>query len=399
MLAPAIGRPVVPFVPARPRSVAAPALERLGDAAADVGTDALRSYTALPVFLYPSVTGTAAEKALIFSTLDRLPMKDVGAIPAIRVFPSLRLFSHGQGTTLGVTFGSGDMAVSRTDGFGMANSDDLTRYIVMHESGHAHDFQGGILHAFLLRHSSQGPWGHGPFPTEYAESARAEDFAEGHAFYHLRPEELGRVQNDVGARTLDLKDFNAAKWQSMHDSEQPNLLEQVVAQKPFRETGRLVGQLTSNQLGAALHTGLGFMSMISSFELMSMGVSDVIDGVKAQDTLGAVRGGLSLAAGVSLAVGAGSPVLGPVALALLGARRGIDVAEKKASQGGSRTAAAVGGAVGGMVGGVAGPLGGTLAGYAVGGPVGGVIGLVAGSLVGFRGGAALGARAGLALSR
>lgn len=374
----------------------------LREAAADAG----RSLQALPGFLYPAVTGTAAEKAVIFDTLDRLPMHDVATMPAIRVLNNLRLLNLGRdGTMLGGTFGSGDMLLSRTDASGAHMSDDLTRYVVMHEAGHAHDFGGkGIVQALSGRKSNHGPWGDGPFPTSYAATAPPEDFAEGHAFYHLRPDEIARVQNEVGARTTNLEQFSPEKHRAMAESEKLGLLERFVEQKAFRETGRLVGELTSNPVGAALHTGLGMFATFSALSMAVIGGGDVISSIVRKDAAMGVRGGLSLAAGVALSTTGLNPYSGPAALALLGARRGLDTADRLAQANpqaaqGSKTAAAIGGAVGGAVGGVAGPLGGTLAGYAVGGPVGGVIGLVAGSLVGLRGGAELGARAGLALTR
>ena len=378
----------------------------IGAVASDVATDAFRSLQALPGFLYPSVTGTAAEKALVFSTLDRLPMSDVSTIPSIRMMNNLNFLNKGgDGTILGATFGTGDMLLSRTDGVNAHMSDDLARYVIIHETGHAHDFGGkSVLESLLLRKSNGGPWGKGPFPTQYAESARAEDFAEGHAFYHLTPQEIARIQDDVGARTTDFQKFSPEKYKAMAATEQHSLLQQVVEGKAFRDTGRLVGELSSDTVGAAMHTGLGLLGTFTSFAMATDGFTELVGSVHSRDAEQAVRGGLALAAGVALATAGVSPFLGPAALALMGARRGLDTADRLAestprAQQGSKTAAAIGGAVGGAIGGVAGPLGGTLAGYAVGGPVGGVIGLVAGSLVGLRGGSALGARAGLALTR
>lgn len=400
----------VPSAPARlvPKSEAKTASAPVDKAEilSEAATDAYRSLQALPGFLYPSVTGTAAEKAIVFETLDRLPMHDVSTMPAIRMLDNLNFLNKGgEGTILGATFGSGDMLLSRTDAYGGHMSNDLTRYVVVHEAGHAHDFGGkGLLQTLLLRKSNDGPWGKGPFPTQYAESAPAEDFAEGHAFYHLRPDELARVQDEMGGRTTNYQQFAPDKYRDMAKTEEPGPLGQIVEGKAFRETGRLVGELTSNHVGAALHTGFGLLGTFSAFTMAANGGEELFSSFVKKDAAMAVRGGLSLAAGVALATAGVNPLCGPAALALLGARRGLDTADRlaeakpQAAQG-SKTAAAIGGAVGGAIGGVAGPLGGTLAGYAVGGPVGGVIGLVAGSLVGLRGGSELGARAGLALTR
>lgn len=406
----ATGHVTVPAVPARlvPKSEAKAVSASVDktELLSEAAVDAYRSLQALPAFLYPSVTGTAAEKALVFATLDRLPMHDVSTMPAIRMLDNLNFLNKGgDGTILGATFGSGDMLLSRTDAYGGRMSNDLTRYVIVHEAGHAHDFGGkGVLQALLLRKSNDAPWGKGPFPTSYAESAPAEDFAEGHAFYHLRPDELARVQDEMGGRTTNFQEFSPEKHRAMAQSEEPGLLGQIVEGKAFRETGRLVGELTSNHVGAALHTGFGLLGSFSAFTMAANGGEELFSSFVKKDAAMAVRGGLSLAAGVALATAGVNPLCGPAALALLGARRGLDTADRLAetqphAAQGSKTAAAIGGALGGAIGGVAGPLGGTLAGYAVGGPVGGVIGLVAGSLVGLRGGSELGARAGLALTR
>jgi hypothetical protein len=374
---------------------------------------ALRSYQALPSFIYPAVTGSAAERQIIFDALSRLPLKDISAINTIRMVPALGVPSSG-GVALGVTrVATGDMQLSRwgnsfrtINGFAAASpqymhtdsvNPDLLRNTVLHEAGHAHDYQGGFFH-MLSPTSGHGPWGKGPFVTDYARTNAHEDFAESHAHYFESTKELQKVPGLEHSVTL--RDADPAKFKAMRDSEQPTFMERLVDRQAFRETGRLIGDWTS---GAPLaRTGLAVLSAWSVMNLLSGGAGELANNL-GKDEMQAVHGGLTLAAGVGLAFAFANPLLGPAALAALGARRGMEVADQsedaRAHTRSAATGAAVGGALGGLVGGVAGPLGGTCLGYAIGGPVGGAVGFLAGSLIGFRGGSTLGAEAGLALGR
>ena len=201
----------------------------------------------------------------------------------------------------------------------------------------------------------------------------------------------------------DLKDFNPQKWQAMHADEQSNFMERIVEQKPFRDTGRMVGEMLSSHVGGVVHSALGVMSTAAMVNLVITGATETVQAALRPDGAGLAKGLLTLGAGASLALGFAHPALAPASLALLGARRGVELADDKAALASqapaarATVAAATGGAIGGIVGGVVGPLGGTLLGYQLAGPVGGVVGLITGSLVGFRGGSTLGAKAGLAV--
>ena len=88
--------------------------ESLLEGGADVLEGGLRSFQALPSFIYPAVTGSAAEKQIIFDALSRLPLKDISAIQTIKMVPTLGTPDAHGGITLGVTrVGTGDMQLSR----------------------------------------------------------------------------------------------------------------------------------------------------------------------------------------------------------------------------------------------------------------------------------------------
>ena len=382
----------------------------------EVAEGAFNSYRALPSFLYPAVHGTAAEHAIIMRQLDQLPLRDLSTISSIRVVNTISNTSDG--IVMGVTRPVlGDMALAR-DGnslrlvhgswevTGSLNQPVLEGTLV-HEVGHGHDFQGGVLRQITHQQwSAKGPWGKGPFVSDYASTAAPEDFAESYANEHLTPQQLAEQPNQ--RPTGPLQDFSPAKHQALERSAQPSPLERLVDHKPFRDTGRLVGELTS-QL-PWLRAGLHVLGNLGTLTLVVGGVGDIAQGAIDHNKREVAHGVLGLAAGLSLGLSYASPVLGPAALALLGARSGIERADAQAAaaQDGSHqarkastateVAAAAGGALGGALGGVAGPLGGTWLGYTVAGPLGGVVGLVAGSLLGFKAGSTLGADAGIRLA-
>lgn len=422
--APILQSPARPYASPWGKSHAAPLAAPQADGALgavkSAAMDTFHSYQAMPAFLYPVISGTAAERAIILRTLDGLPLKDVSSIASIRMVDSIGTPSGMNGMFLGVTMpATGDMQLSRLgnslrqiQGFagptghweptGQINPQVLSGTLT-HEMGHGHDFQGGILRALLHgEESAGGPWGKGPYVSEYAKKNADEDFAETYFHYHANHEQL--VAQPGPHTNQDLKTFAPEKWQAMKDSERLNIAERLVDQKPFRETGRMVGELSSAL--PVVRTGLVLAAAFSAFSLITEGGYAVVDSFGREDSRGAVRGALELGAGLGLGLTYASPLLGPAALALLGARAGLDRADREAAApnsthatAGVSFAAATGGALGGAIGGVAGPLGGVWLGYQVAGPIGGVVGMVVGSVLGFRGGSALGAKAGIAIAK
>ncbi|MHB2017267.1 MAG: hypothetical protein ACYCW6_10005 [Candidatus Xenobia bacterium] len=364
--------------------------------AADVATDAMYSTQAIPSFLYPSVFGTAAEKAAIWQTLDQLPMKDVGSISQIRMVPTIGNVPNG--IILGVTRPVVNTISISRNGIMEVNdgqwNPDLARMTLIHETGHALDYRGGIAHVLLGGDSAHGPFGKAPYVTDYAATNHSEDFAESHAFYHMDAGSIRRAEPEV--KDPSLQRVSPAKYQAMQQEETPNWFESIVAQKPFRDSGRVIGQWSSAV--PYLRPAIGFMTQISIFTLATSGFQEAMSGVQHQSGREITEGLLDAGSGVGLAFTFANPLLGPAALACLGARQGLRQADADNASNAQATAAAAGGALGGVIGGIGGPLGGTLAGYAIGGPVGGAVGMLAGSFTGLFLGSRLGAQAGLALS-
>ncbi|NDD28705.1 MAG: hypothetical protein EB084_10615 [Proteobacteria bacterium] len=369
----------------------------------------LQSLQALPSFLYPAVTGTAAEKAIIHEALGRLPLKDVSAISSVQMVPWIGPHD-GNGVILGVTRPATEAITLSRGGcaYSVIGGDlppgvspdsvnpDMLRYTMLHEAGHAHDFGGGLTRMLTRGElSRQAPFGQAPFLTDYAGTSPREDFAEAHAHYFESTKELQRVPGLESNRTLS--EMDPKRHEVIKKSLEPSFLERLVDHTPFREAGKQIGEWSSS--APVTRSALQVATTLSSMLLITDGATEMLTNL-GKDKLNAVHGALGLAAGVGLALTYASPLLGPAALGALGARRGIEVAgQRGVASAGAATAAATGGAIGGLVGGIAGPLGGTVLGYTVGGPVGGAIGFIAGSLTGLQGGSTLGARAGLALAR
>jgi len=380
------------------------------------GKGALYSQAALPSFLYPAISGaTAAERAVILETLDALPLKDVSTIGSIKMVPHIGNPYGGNGLVLGATrVLTGDMELSRfgnslreVQGFagptGRFEPSDtvnpaMLRGTLAHEVGHGHDYQGGLVRMLTGGEESHGgPWGEPPHVSKYAETTAREDFAESYQRYHLDREQLR------GTPSYDRPGLSAEKRAAMEESERLNFAERVVDNEMFRETGRKFGEITS--AAPILRTGLALVGQLATLSLITGGVSRTFSGIANGNGHATVRGALDLGAGLGLGFAYANPLLGPAALALLGAKAGLDRADRDAAAPNSShatpkvaAAAAVGGALGGVAGGVVGPLGGTALGYTVAGPIGGVVGLVVGSVSGFALGSALGAEAGIAIA-
>lgn len=362
--------------PSAPRALAQPAAPQtseeptLGQKVSleiqDTLSSAFQTYQAMPRFLYPSVFGTAAEKELIFNTLDMLPISDVVNAPTIAMKDTL-----GSANLLGVTRPAiGSIAINRT-GWGMGNPANVAETLV-HEVGHTVDYPGRIVQVLTGGNSSSAPFGEGPYVSDYASTMHQEDFAETYAAYHLDPEGLKRV--------------NPAKYEAMQQLEQPNFMEAFLDQPAFRETGRFVGDALS--FTPWLRWGLEFAGQVGSFSLAVEGIGDLFGEHR-------LRGAVTTAAAAGLIFAFKHPLAGPAAMGLLGARRGYDMAAEKQAGATSTALAMTGAGAGGLVGGVAGPLGLTMAGHAAAGPIGGAVGLAVGAILGHKVGSTLGGKAGL----
>lgn len=332
---------------------------------------------ALPDFIYPSVFGTAAEKAQIWRTLDSLPMHDAVRPITVTVRESL-----GSDNLLGVTRPAiNSIDINRT-GIGMSDPANF-EYTLVHEIGHTRDYQnGGVVSVLTGGHSADAPYGSPAYVSRYAGTMKQEDFAETYANYRLDPEHLRNV--------------NQAKYEDMQRLDRPNFMEALVNREEFRETGKFIG--AALEIHPWVRYGLSFATTVAAFNLATGGVGEVMSGVNAKDNMTMLSGATQLAAGAGLMFAYKHPALGIAAMGALGAHRGLEIARHRGAREGACVAAAVGGALGGTVGGVAGPLGLTMLGYQVAGPIGGTVGLVLGGVLGNRLGASAGAHAGLKLA-
>lgn len=334
------------------------------------------AHRALPNFIYPSVFGTAAEKAQIWNTLDHLPMQDAVRPISITVRETL-----GSRNLLGVTRPAVNSIDLNRTGYTMEDPASFN-YTLTHEIGHTRDYEGGVVNVLTGGHSAHAPFGKGPYVSDYASTMKQEDFAETYAEYRTNPDHLQHV--------------NPAKYEQMRQLDHQNFMQRFVDREEFRETGKFLG----NALGIHpyFRMGLSFLTQLAAINLTTGGIGEVMSGVNAKDNMRTLSGATQLAAGASLMFVYKNPMLGFVAMGALGANRGLNIARQQSARDGACIAATVGGAVGGMVGGIGGPLGLTMLGYHVAGPIGGTVGLVLGGVLGNRLGSSAGAHAALKLA-
>ncbi len=347
------------------------------DTAIEVVRDAFVPQTALPNFVYPSVFGaTQAERTVINSVLDSLPLKDVGTASTITVSPDL-----GDPGLLGYARPAiGSINLNRS-GYGMDTVGDF-RYTLVHEIGHTVDMPDRVPQVLLGPNSSHEAFGKPDYVTDYASTMRQEDFAESYAYKRLAPKQLEKVAPE--------------KARALEEMDRPTLLESLVDQPAFRESGKALGQML--EVTPWLRWGAEIAGQVAIAVTGVTGVADVVEGAARGDGRQAVSGLLKTGAATGFALAFHHPALAPAGLALLGADRGLQKATAAEADTKTTAAAMAAAGVGGVVGGIGLPLGLTWTGYQVAGPIGGAVGLVVGSVVGHRLGANLGANAALALA-
>jgi hypothetical protein len=376
-----------------------------------------RVLKAFPKFIYPTISGaTPAERSYILQVLDTLPLKDVNSVKSITVVPTIPGAS-GTAHPLQIT----NMVRLARDQISL--SPEWFREVVIHEVGHTKDFDSAWFGLFRS-HSSRGPWGQEPFVSPYARTNRWEDYAESFADYHLRPEHLKHTAPE--------------KYVLIKQQEEPNVLERLIDQKPFRETGKWIGEHVGQS--TALRTAVQALYWATGGVQILKGLSDLqVDGQE-QNPEKHYAGILNVAAGTLFA----SKLLAFAGLGVQGAHRALsqaiergqirardadaavrtwsDPVERIVRYFGSKVGltapfrelapdpdgaqprralaagVAVGGAVGGLVGGFVGPYLGVLGGYAAAGPVGGALGLVVGGLAGYAAGSSVGGWVGGAIA-
>lgn len=335
--------------------------------------------SALPKFIYPTVTGTPAQQALVWEALDSLPMHQAVLPASIEVLPSLP-----QGPNLlGVNrFTIGQIKINQ-GGWDMDQPWQF-KETVIHEVGHSVDYPAG---SFSLATRQNGNmerhiYGHGPYVSDYAETQPAEDFAETYKVHHTDPDQLQRV--------------NPTKAESMRKHDQPHFLQRLVDNEAYRETGKFIGQ--QFQSAPILRSGLELARQVTVINLAVTGATQTVSAIVKGQGDQAVSGLLDLGAGVTLAAAPHQPWLGVAATAALGAKRGLEMAREQGASPSRQALASGAGAVGGTLGGFVAPLALVQGGYALAGPIGGTVGLVVGGILGTQLGSNLAASAALALT-
>lgn len=357
--------------PQKPASPGQGALARL----ADLGY----ATSAVPKFIYPTVTGTPEQQAAVWKALDSLPMQDAVRPISIQVDPS---FSQGP-NYLGVNRVAVGAIRINAGGYDMTNPVQFNETVV-HEVGHSVDYKAGMFSMVSRQNgSSTDIYGQAPHISDYAETNPSEDFAETYKVYHTEPRSLERV--------------NAEKFRDMQTREQPHLLEKLVDQESFRETGKFIGRQFEKLPLARF--GLEMARQIAVANLAIGGGSEAISGITRGDGSAIASGLLNAGAGVGMAMAPHHPWLGVASAAALGGQRGLQLARQQEASAARQTLATVAGAVGGTVGGFAAPLALTQAGYSLAGPIGGTVGLLVGGLAGSHLGSKWAAQAALAITK
>lgn len=372
----------------------------------DVATTGAAVMEAFPKFIYPSIlNATATEQAQIYSTLDKLPINHVAGVSTINVVANIPSDKPNW-----VVFGT-------AKDYGLTSRIHLSRETLttpqgwedtlIHEVGHTVDYGHKACPCTLCQSgSAQGPYGNGPYVTDYAKTNEREDYAETYQEYHQRPERL--------------KEVSPEKYEDQVKNNRQSFMERLVDREEFRETGKFIGQMmgpnkpTRHVIDSTLAVS-GGVQILRGVEQWSASAWNG-DGLQhAQGILGTVSGAL-LMSGISplaaVGVQAASTALGqsvkrgdltadevestialPVRpLEALFTRKASHIEEEHRP--GKVLAVGVGGAVGGLAGSIAGPYLGVLGGYHLAGGLGGAIGLVAGGVLGFTGGTQLGGRLG-----
>jgi len=292
-----------------------------------------KTIKSFPRFIYPSLINmTSEEKAFVLETLDKLPLKDVGAVKSITMLNSLPNASGAAGP-----LPSSPFILLTKDNFHM---DEWARMVLTHETGHAVDYNTGLFGLpKLLSESSKSPWGQPPYITPYAETgpgwypAEWDDFAESYAYYHAKPNELESTCPE--------------KYKRIQEMEKNGFFDSLIDRKEFRETGKLMGSIMEK--APYLQNGLAMVSLVGGLVQAFRALGELKRGEKTGDEKLTMNATMNFAAGACFA----SKVLAVPGMAIEGARAELNRAVEKDEI----TAAQANAVVQATVGMIAGPLG------------------------------------------
>lgn len=338
--------------------------------------DLNNALSAVPKFIYPTVTGTAEQQAMIWNVLDKLPMHHAVRPNSIGVVPSI----DGAPNILGRNLSPLGRVTLSESGYGMSDP-AVFQNTVNHEVGHSVDHPSGFFSvATHSRPSDSAPFGEGPKVSDYAGTNPREDFAESYELHRHDPQAL--------------RDVNAQKADEIAALDKPTFLQRMVDRPAFRETGKWIGK--QFQTYPQLRTGMEIIRQTGIASLALAGSAKVTEGVLDKDSSDVALGLLQTGAGVGLAFAPSVPWLGLAAAAALGGSVGVKAAQDAKADTAHTVASLIGAGVGGVAGGFFTPLIATQLGYTVAGPAGGAVALLLGGMLGGTLGAKLGAK--LALS-
>ncbi|MGV8124066.1 MAG: hypothetical protein AB2L14_30310 [Candidatus Xenobiia bacterium LiM19] len=292
-----------------------------------------KTIKSFPRFIYPSLINmTADEKAFVLETLDKLPLKDVGAVKSITMLNSL---PNASGAAAPLP--SSPFILLTKDNFHM---DEWAGMVLTHETGHAVDYNSGLFGLpKLLSESSRSPWGQPPYITPYAQTgpgwypAEWDDFAESYAYYHAKPNELQSTCPE--------------KFNRIQEMEKNGFFDSLIDRKEFRETGKLMGSIMEK--APYLQNGLAMVSLVGGLVQAFRALGELKRGEKTGDEKLIMNATMNFAAGSCFA----SKVLAVPGMAIEGARAELNRAVEKDEI----TAAQANAVVQATVGMIAGPLG------------------------------------------
>ncbi|MEQ8225119.1 MAG: hypothetical protein ABRQ37_22560 [Candidatus Eremiobacterota bacterium] len=384
-----------------------------------------KNYLSLPNFIYPSIeNATEAEAKVIMEALEAMPIHD--RISADRILVVDKLEEGVLGT-------AGDHAFEKVINLLKSHMGDADkgRALVWHETAHTSDYQTGLLHIDELSQSGKGPWGKGPFITDYASTNQWEDFADSVEESYKNPE--------------NLKSTCPEKFNIIQERNKPTLQDKLFDNTAFKETGKFITEQI-DKIPGGRHTFDAVRNLIGPFEFLRGTLKCL-----SKDELKQAQGQLTMTAGICFTIAplsVAASFMGPIGVGLTGASAGLTKAVEKGeitAEQANRAAShvlcvlvgplalaiygvektykgikyfitgkkteekklnmavadgiAFGSGIGSAAGSMAGTWAGCQAGYAIGGPVGGVAGLILGGIAGFSLGNSLGSMTGKGIGK
>jgi hypothetical protein len=168
------------------------------------------------------------------------------------------------------------------------NNPEWGRDLVFHENGHAVDYSGG--YGLLKANNWNGPFGRGPFVSNYASGNRYEDFAETYEHFHNH-RDLSQMPGkaEVIARVNEQSPLNR-----MADTPR------------VRNAGKRIGEA----LGSVpyLRDGVELAASLVGPVQIHRGAGDLLKGLETDDGEVKLKGKFNLATGLFLTIPGASPL-------------------------------------------------------------------------------------------